>query len=88
MDDDRPDDPRRAGAEVPPGAPPAVDPSSGPDAPRRRGHRRAVGGTAPPGAGGVPTALGRSRDDTDEGWGDRPAPDDDDRLLREVPPHW
>ena len=40
------------------------------------------------GESGVPPAWSRSRDDTDEGWGDRPAPDDDERILREVPPHW
>jgi hypothetical protein len=27
-------------------------------------------------------------DDTDRGWGELPAPDDDDRLLAERPPHW
>lgn len=62
------------------------------DAPRGRTHRRAVGGTVPVGTGhgGVPgpDALGRSRDDTDEGWGERATPDDDERLRREVPPHW
>jgi hypothetical protein len=26
-------------------------------------------------------------DEQDIGWGDRPEPDDDERLLREVPPH-
>ena len=26
-------------------------------------------------------------DEQDVGWGDRPEPDDDERLLREVPPH-
>ena len=29
----------------------------------------------------------RSADDRDEGWGEAP-PDDDDRYLRERPPHW
>lgn len=74
MNDERPD--------------PAVLPES---TVRRRGHRRAVGGTAPPGTGGTdvaPAALGRSRDDTDDGWGERSGPDDDERFLREVPPHW
>jgi hypothetical protein len=31
---------------------------------------------------------GPSRDDTDVGWGERPEPDDDERLLRDRPPHW
>ena len=26
-------------------------------------------------------------DESDVGWGDAPAPDEDERLLREVPPH-
>jgi len=26
-------------------------------------------------------------DERDVGWGERPEPDDDDRYLREVPPH-
>jgi hypothetical protein len=26
-------------------------------------------------------------DERDVGWGDAPAPDEDERLLREVPPH-
>jgi hypothetical protein len=28
-----------------------------------------------------------SRDETDEGWGERPDRSDDDRFLDEVPPH-
>jgi hypothetical protein len=28
-----------------------------------------------------------TRDERDVGWGDAPEPDDDERLLREVPPH-
>jgi hypothetical protein len=28
-----------------------------------------------------------SRDETDEGWGERPDRSDDERLLDEVPPH-
>ena len=34
---------------------------------------------------GLPT---QSQDDTDIGWGEPPAPDDDERLSRERPPHW
>ena len=30
----------------------------------------------------------QSREDTDAGWGDYRDPDDDDRLLRDRPPHW
>jgi hypothetical protein len=38
-----------------------------------------------------PVVPDRADDDTDAGWGDRddsPDPDDDDRFLRERPPHW
>lgn len=74
--------------------------SDGP-ARRGRGHRRATGGTPPsdgtspqavPGAA-VQHAAARdpfavSRDDTDEGWGGPRDGGDDERILREVPPHW
>jgi acetamidase/formamidase len=30
----------------------------------------------------------QSREDTDVGWGERPEPEDDERLYRERPPHW
>jgi hypothetical protein len=30
----------------------------------------------------------KSQDDTDVGWGEPPAPDDDERLERDRPPHW
>lgn len=35
-----------------------------------------------------PAGTSRAPDDTDVGWGERPDPDDDERFLREVPPHW
>ena len=34
-----------------------------------------------------PVLPDRSLDDTDTGWGERPQ-DDDERYLRDVPPHW
>ena len=49
---------------------------------------------APPGpvpAAPVPPApvpLTQSREDTDIGWGEYRERDDDDRLLRDRPPHW
>lgn len=51
---------------------------------RRRGYRRATGGTAPAGTEATP---GRAPDDTDLGWNE-PSGNDDDRILREKPPHW
>jgi hypothetical protein len=41
--------------------------------------------TAAPAARILPA---QSREDTDSGWGDYRDPDDDDRLLRDRPPHW
>jgi len=36
-----------------------------------------------------PVLPSRGADDTDQGWGERPEDDDpDERLRREVPPHW
>jgi hypothetical protein len=42
----------------------------------------------PPNLEGQPVLPVRSQDDTDVGWGERPEPDDDERLYRERPPHW
>jgi hypothetical protein len=42
----------------------------------------------PPNLEGQPALPVRSQDDTDVGWGERPEPDDDERLYRERPPHW
>jgi hypothetical protein len=36
----------------------------------------------------VPILPAQSREDTDVGWGDYAERDDDDRLLRDRPPHW
>ena len=39
----------------------------------------------------VPPIPDRAEDDSDAGWGERddsPDRDDDDRFLRERPPHW
>jgi hypothetical protein len=66
-----------------------------PDTPAsRRPDRDAAGSTPanrpriarrPPSTGPVlPTVTD---DERDIGWGEAPEPDDDERLLREVPPH-
>lgn len=52
----------------------------------RRRHRRAVGGTART-EGPEPRAP-KDDADTEAGWGGRPETDDDERILREKPPHW
>ncbi len=80
--------------EEPPDRPPRPaerardEPSPGRDAAaqRRRRHRRAVGGTARTEA---PEPRAPKDDaDTEAGWGGRPEDDDDERILREKPPHW
>ncbi|MFP5334111.1 MAG: hypothetical protein ACLGIV_02250 [Actinomycetes bacterium] len=35
-----------------------------------------------------PVIPERADDDRDAGWGERDREDDDDRILRERPPHW
>jgi hypothetical protein len=35
-----------------------------------------------------PVLPEQSPDDTDAGWGERPEPDDDERLRQDRPPHW
>ena len=47
-----------------------------------------AGRVGPPDSGDKPVLPVRSQDDTDVGWGERPEPDDDERLNRERPPHW
>lgn len=47
----------------------------------------------PPGSGESvpadrPVLPVQSQEDTDAGWGERPEPEDDERLYRERPPHW
>jgi hypothetical protein len=36
----------------------------------------------------APLPPAQSREDTDVGWGEYRERDDDDRLLRDRPPHW
>jgi hypothetical protein len=56
-----------------------------PDQPDEAAGRpaRATGPRGTPGPDYPPAA-----EDTDAGWGERPEPDDDERLSRERPPHW
>ena len=78
-------DPDRAADQEPSTVAPTVAPVQ--PGPKRR--RRATGGTVSPSVPVVPDAPARSPDDQDTGWGERVSDDDaDDRLRREVPPHW
>ena len=54
-----------------------VDAADGPAAP-------APSAPVPP----TSVPLTQSREDTDVGWGEYRERDDDDRLLRDRPPHW
>jgi hypothetical protein len=42
----------------------------------------------PPSPDRGPVLPQRSSDETDAGWGERPEPDDDERLRQERPPHY
>jgi SnoaL-like domain len=42
----------------------------------------------PPVPEGKAVLPDQSPEDTDSGWGERPGPDDDERLYGERPPHW
>jgi hypothetical protein len=44
--------------------------------------------SAPEQPDSAPILPAQSREDTDVGWGDFTERDDDDRLLRDRPPHW
>jgi hypothetical protein len=63
-----------------------------PDEPTEKTAEPAPADAQPAGATGVPdepVLPDRGADDTDHGWGEPPEDDDpDDRLRREVPPHW
>jgi hypothetical protein len=43
---------------------------------------------ARPAADPGPVLPQRGSDETDAGWGERPEPDDDERLRQERPPHY
>jgi hypothetical protein len=81
---------------MPPEATPGRPDRTGPPGPEDPGGEPAQPGRS---AGGEPVLTVRSpadkpalpvrsRDDSDVGWGERPEPDDDERLYRERPPHW
>jgi hypothetical protein len=55
-----------------------------------RGHQDAAPAAPAPvqPAPAAPILPAQSREDTDVGWGDYAERDDNDRLLRDRPPHW
>jgi len=69
----------RPGGDQPSGAP------AGRSRARRKGRR-----VVRPGVGGEPVVPGPSSDDSDIGWHEGSGANDsnDDRLRRDVPPHW
>jgi len=77
---DLPEPPADAADEAPDQGPPKAGPSAPRDSPAAPRDSPA----APRDSPAVPL---QSREDTDAGWGERPEPDDDERLYRERPPH-
>lgn len=69
-----------------------VDDTRPPDGPARTEHAAGErrGATDPSTANRTGAVLpNRSKDDVDAAWGDaHDGRDDDERFLREVPPHW
>jgi hypothetical protein len=66
-----------------------ASPDTEPKQPDDDAHVDAGNAPTPP-ARTVPGPLlpTQSREDTDAGWGEYRERDDDDRLLRDRPPHW
>ncbi len=52
------------------------------------GDRPATDGAARRPVDDAPLIPDRSADDSDTGWGESGSDSNDDRLLRDVPPHW
>ena len=80
-------------ADAADGAPDQGLPASAPPAPVVRTASPSVPVAGPPASTVIPPASSgnpplQSREDTDAGWGERPEPDDDERLYRDRPPHW
>jgi hypothetical protein len=56
--------------------------------PRSPGSERRDDGVMRPGPDDKPVLPAQSEEETGVGWGEAPEPDDDERLVRERPPHW
>ncbi len=59
-----------------------------PEEPQQPQQPREPGPPKPPAPDPRPVLPERSSDETDAGWGERPEPDDDERLRQERPPHY
>jgi hypothetical protein len=78
--------------DTPPAGTPPADPPPADNRSAEQGSRPAAGRPPVPTRRTPPVDTARllpevSRDETDEGWGERPDRSDDDRFLDEVPPH-
>jgi hypothetical protein len=68
--------------------PPATEPDQ-PDGARADADDAPTAPTPPARTAPAPLLPTQSREDTDVGWGEyRERDDDDDRLIRDRPPHW
>ena len=72
-----------------------TQPDTAPEQEQPDGAGRGDGSAATPTPSGpvpptpaTPILPSQSREDTDAGWGDYAERDDNDRLLRDRPPHW
>jgi hypothetical protein len=59
-----------------------------PEDPQQPKQPKDQGPAKPPAPDQRPVLPERSSDETDAGWGERPEPDDDERLRQERPPHY
>jgi len=65
-----------------------MKPDREPGPSRARAARTEQSQSRPDLASDDPVLPPRSPDDSDIGWGERPEPDDDERLRQDRPPHW
>jgi hypothetical protein len=68
--------------------PPGTAPEQRDDAARVDGDDEPAPATPAAPTPAAPVLAAQSREDTDVGWGEYRDRDDDDRLLRDRPPHW
>jgi ribonuclease E len=73
--------------QTPPEEPPKAE-SPKAQAPKAESPKAESPKAGPPAPDPGPVLPQRGSDETDAGWGERPEPDDDDRLRQERPPHY